>query len=276
MRRGKSEPGASPGASKQRSGSSSISISSQMNKLRRAFFVSDSASGSPIVLARTHKRPADAAPPHGHEHEREHEQTNQRGETKLKPVALLLIGVGVILLGMLVTQIGRSVARGARVPAVAVSRDLQVGHTLEPGDLLVINVPADSLPPDAIVDPQSAIGRTMCVPVVEGQVLFGALVSEREQRLTVAEAKREVLPTSASGPKSIRAVPVLSAPPPEKSPIAVAVARSAVAPSVTTQPSARREWRVEVIRAGHANTIALDLDETDAPADEVSGQQAQE
>ncbi|MBI3241779.1 MAG: Flp pilus assembly protein CpaB [Chloroflexi bacterium] len=67
-----------------------------------------------------------------------------------------------------------ALAPAKKATVLAAVADLPAGHTLVESDLRAVELPADSLPPDAVSDPTLAVGQTLAVPRSAGDVIRAA------------------------------------------------------------------------------------------------------
>jgi pilus assembly protein CpaB len=65
------------------------------------------------------------------------------------------------------------------VTAIVAAKDLQVGESLERGDINLVRVPPEVIPPDSRQNPEDAVGRGVIVPISKGQfIVTGQLAGE--------------------------------------------------------------------------------------------------
>ncbi len=104
--------------------------------------------------------------------------------------AVVVAIVTTVSIGSTLASLHRQDTRYGRLHAVVVaSHDLPLGTVVAPTDLRVIKVRGDGAPRDAIVDPASAVGRVVTVPV-----LSGAVVSERHLTSRTRDGRDGVVP----------------------------------------------------------------------------------
>lgn len=90
---------------------------------------------------------------------------NRRWQRIRRPLAVLLIGVGALLLW------GRDHAPVATLPTVVATDDVAVGDIVGPDDVEVVAWPAKSRPPPAAADPAMITGRRAASAIRAGEPL---------------------------------------------------------------------------------------------------------
>jgi Flp pilus assembly protein CpaB len=96
----------------------------------------------------------------------------------------LAVATGAIVAGDLATLHRRAQQFGPERRVVVARRDLVLGATVTPGDLITRRVYSSQVPRDVLDDPALALGRTVRVPVVRGAyVAAGNLAPSRRSGL---------------------------------------------------------------------------------------------
>jgi len=81
--------------------------------------------------------------------------------------ALIVLAVAAGVLAGILYYVGAQ-----RVPVVVAARDLDATHTLGGDDLATASLPPDAVPPGALTDVASALGRVPRAPLWRGQLLL--------------------------------------------------------------------------------------------------------
>ena len=67
------------------------------------------------------------------------------------------------------------------VPLPVPARAIEAGARIEASMLTVLRVPADLVPPDAVLSAEDAVGRTSAVPLFPGEILLRGRLAERAE-----------------------------------------------------------------------------------------------